>query len=126
MPKRKLSYDQTSFASMEPGMESVGAPQQHLPKEKESESKKKSNTTLLAGLSFGILLFLVSVLFLLTSSGQQIMPPIPEESPQPSASSQVTGPLSERALEIRAELQEADPSIDELPLPPVDFDLALD
>jgi hypothetical protein len=67
------------------------------------------------------LIGLVSALLLMrpTNSIQQL-------EPTPSAAPDTTSPMQQRITNLKQEIRAADPSLDALPLPPVDLELQLE
>lgn len=120
-------YDQTNFGSEEPLLEPVlkvepEKPQTKAAPKKPKLSKKKKGLIIIAVGVVLLLLFIpVSLLILNQTDGNGVT--APEVSPSPQASVTQEDELTERLKDLKLELQEADPTVNDLPFPQVDMEL---
>jgi hypothetical protein len=127
MAKKDFIGDQTQFYTEEPGSEVVQMP---LDPSKEvvapTTPQKPSVNKYLIAAGMGLVLTVVSLGFLALSggSGDSGISNIDQSTVEEQDFDK--GPLLERVDELRLELEEADPSQDDLPLPPVDLKLSLE
>ncbi len=122
-----FSGDQTTFAQEEPLFERRQLPPAQLtPEDEKRLTHQAHRRRLLIGLGSGFVIFSVSLAMLLVSLPKYKQNTIP--TPTPTASTPVT-PLNayhQRALDLRSDLEAADPTHEFLPPPPVDLQLRLE
>jgi len=123
-----LDINQTQFASQEPVMEDAVSYQEPVSEEiQAAQSKKKKNKLIVIGI-IGFILIVVFVLLLVLISAlsptQQVTTDQLDdviETPQGELD-----PLLEEVYLLSDDLENADPSLDTIPFPPVDMELRLE
>lgn len=120
--------NQTHFAETSPVFESVG-PASTTPNEmpEAKEAKNKSKLPLVFGVAGVVLLIFFVVLLLMikqTMDGGQMNGG--DNQDQFRQENGEVDPLLEEIYDLDDQLQSSDPTIDEIPLPPVDLELRLD
>lgn len=117
-----LTADQTQFSTEEPLYEAVSLPskpeEEHAAATKPGKLSKQQLLLIGVAVTAGIVLLLV----LLASA---MRPPVMTEElkPTPSVEPINSDPMSQRISNLKKQVQAADPSLDKLPLPPVDLEL---
>lgn len=124
---RSTDINQTQFASQEPVMEGLASYQEPASEQEQPKQKKKSNKLVLVGV-IGFILIIVFILLLIlirtlstprkttTDGNGQVIDYNQGE----------IDPLLEEVYLLSEELENADPSIDTIPFPPVNMELRLD
>jgi hypothetical protein len=118
------SGDQTRFSAEKPLFESSAYPSQPAAVTAPPSTRWYQKPLVLVAMAFAaLMLLLVVLLIMLKPAKLMIEEPLPSSSP---VISPVTDPLREKILQLRKELESADPSRQELPFPPVNLELRLD
>lgn len=116
--------DQTQFSAEEPLYEAVSLPTKPVADEPAIKPKGLSKQQLIL-----IAVGLVAVLILIITLAASMMtrPEVSKEiEPTQSTTPQQSDALQQRIDTLRTQVQAADPSLDALPLPPVDLELRLE
>jgi hypothetical protein len=124
---QNLDSNQTQFSEITPVFESASTSSIQKPAAAEEVVKKKNNLPLLIGI-FGLILFFIFLVSLILIKNQ--MGANPAESDENNRFIDQTNgsndPLLEEIYDLDDQLQSSDPTIDEIPFPPVDMTLRLD
>lgn len=124
---QNLDSNQTQFSEITPVFESGATTSVQKPTVEEVLPKKKTNLPLLVGI-FGLVLFFVFLMTLILIQSQKSANPT-DDNNDGSLVDQNNGqndPLLEEIYDLDDQLQSSDPTIDEIPFPPVDMTLRLD
>jgi hypothetical protein len=117
--------DQTRFYSQEPIQEHVAFPDDPHPEPKKpilSPRRKK----ILIGVGIALAVVVGSIIFALILMRAKPAAEAPDSGVIPVVTDPNLSPLQTRVVELRSELEAADPSTDELPLPPLNLNLRLE
>lgn len=124
---QNLDSNQTQFSEITPVFESGATSRIQKPAAEEVVAKKKNNLPLLIGI-FGLVLFLVFLIGLILIKSRIDVGPIGNEDDNQiiNQGNGQNDPLLEEIYDLDDELQSSDPTVDEIPFPPVDMTLRLD
>lgn len=115
-----IDTNQTEFSSVEPLFERPPVD----PKTLEVKPAPKSQKVLMAVIGAVIVVFILIIILVIVMSRREMLPDIlPEPSATPSTQ---LDPLRQQVHDLRAELEAADPTKQDLPFPPVNLDIFLD
>lgn len=120
--------NQTHFAAQEPLLENAALPPQPEPEiDERTLTHDKHRRRLLLGLGVGVVIFIVSLIALVMSLPRRQTGPNASPSPTPVMNqTQAVNEFHQQVLDLKTELDAADPSRDFLPPPPVDIELRLE
>lgn len=124
---KDTEINQTQFASQEPVMEGLVNYDDPIMQEEQPKQKKKGNKLVLVGI-IGFILIVVFILLLILIRVLSAPKTVQRDS-NGQVINQVDreiDPLLEEVYLLSEELEDADPSIDKIPFPPVDMELRLD
>lgn len=123
-----LDINQTQFASQEPVMEDVVNYQETVAQEQlDSQSKKKKSKLIIVGVIGFVLIFVFILLLILIRALSPVKTVTTDENGNVIEVPQgVSDPLLEEVYLLSRDLENADPSLNTIPFPPVNMELRLD
>ncbi len=125
--KPDIMPDQTQFMAESPLYEKVkvGNEAEQLLSEQDLEQRqqKKIKRMVIGAIVFLLIVAGIFVLIKLRSSLEEEVGPEIEEVKLDEV---IVGPFNQRLLELEKELELADPNQEELPFPPIDFEISLE
>lgn len=117
---QQIDTNQTEFSAVEPLFEKPPID----PKTLEPKPVSKSQKIIFFAIGGVVIFFILITILVVVMSRRQMLPDLlPEPTATPSAQ---LDPLRQQVNELRAELDAADPTKQELPFPPVNLDIFLE
>lgn len=124
---QNIDSNQTQFSEVTPVFESGVAPMDVTKPEVEVKPKAKSKKMMIVGVvALVFVLVFVGLLIMIAQSLQKGPLNGGDDNPFVEQKNGEIDPLLQEIYDLDDQLQAADPSIDEIPLPPVDMGLRLD
>lgn len=126
-PEQLLTPDQTQFSTEEPLYEAVSLPTKPevpVPAAKPTTVAGLNRQQLLL-IAVGAVAFILLMVALLASMMRRPTT-VQQLEPTPSVEPVSTDQMQQQIMDLKKQIQAADPSLDKLPLPPVDLELRLE